>query len=87
MAVWIRVLHQGKGRDINLPKTVAHRSVKGNTLKLMSGRSREITDEEWAFIKAKHADLLPGIEVLSNKPDKHDAPAPAAPSEAPRKSQ
>lgn len=52
------------GRDIDLPESVSHRSVKGNTIILTPGKSRTITDEEWAYIQEHHADLLPNIQEL-----------------------
>jgi hypothetical protein len=64
--VWIRVLPQAIGRPVQLDGGVKHRSVEGDTLLLTPGHSREITDEEWAFVQANHADLLPGIERLND---------------------
>lgn len=63
--VSIRVLPEAAKRDINLPESVEHRSVKGDTLYLVPGMSREVTREEWAFIKTNHADFLPNIQLLS----------------------
>jgi len=65
MLVWIRVLPQATGRSIQLTPEVRHRSVEGDTLDLRPGYSREITDEEWAFVQASAPDLLDGIQVLS----------------------
>lgn len=65
MMVWIRVLPQSPGRSIQLTPDVRHRSVEGDTLDLRPGYSREITDEEWAFVQANASDLLGGILVLS----------------------
>ena len=65
MMVWIRVLPQAAGRSIQLAPEVCHRSVDGDTLDLRPGYSREITDEEWAFVQAIAPDLLDGIQVLS----------------------
>ena len=65
--VWIKLSDTVReGRDINLPDSLAHRSVEGNTLILTPGRSQEVTREEWEHIQSCHADLLPAIEVLSS---------------------
>jgi len=49
-------------RDINLPETVNHRSAGGSVL-LIPGANVEITDQEWAFIRDSHPDVLPHIGI------------------------
>lgn len=72
--VWIN-FYAGQGRQVQLPKELTNRSVVGDTLDLMRGHTREITDEEWAHIQAEHPDLLSGIEVISKTPDPKPEPA------------
>lgn len=64
--VWIKVIETARGRDVDLPETVKHRSIVGGTLILTPGASREVTDEEWEHIKQAHPDLLAGIQVLGD---------------------
>lgn len=52
------------GRDVNLPETLAHRSVEGDTLLLVPGANYELTDEEWAFLEREHKDLLAHFQPL-----------------------
>lgn len=62
---WILLRETAKsGRDVDLPDSVVHRSVRGNTLILVPGHSRTITADEWEHIKSHHSDLLPYIQEL-----------------------
>ncbi len=71
---WIQVKKTAKrGRDINLPESVTHRSVQGDTLILVPGHSYEVTTEEWNLIKTEHKDLLKDITVL-REPEAPEAP-------------
>ena len=52
-------------RDLDMPSTVAHRSVTGDSLFLISGHSYEFTDDEWAWLERDHKALLSSFEVLA----------------------
>jgi hypothetical protein len=56
--------------DIELPAEVKHRS-GGHVILLIPGQSQEITEEEWAFIKANHPDAARQVDEL-NKPASGD---------------
>lgn len=62
--VHIRVLPTAQRRDVNLDETVTHRSTDGDALFLVPGQSKEVTRDEWAFIKQHHGDFRTSIEVL-----------------------
>ncbi len=66
--VWLRVLPEGVGRNVQLTPEVRHRSVDGDTLHLTPGCSREVTEDEWTFIQREHPDLLNSIRRLDNGP-------------------
>lgn len=64
--VWVRMLPTArKGLDVDIPKTLAHRSVHGDTLMFVPGQSHELTEEEWEHIQTAHPELLRSLEVLS----------------------
>ena len=77
--VWIRVFPTGKGRHVQLTPEVRHRSVDGDTLLLIPGMSREITQDEWQFVQSAHPDLLDDIERLDNGPSGSSADNGEAP--------
>lgn len=64
--VWIHVLPETSGRQVQLTPEVRHRSVDGDTLLLTPGTTREVTEDEWTFIQREHQDLLPTIQRLDN---------------------
>lgn len=47
---WMR--YSGEKRDVDLPATVAHRSVEGDTLMLIPGANYELTEEEWKHLES-----------------------------------
>jgi len=64
--VRFRILPRAKGKDIDLPDSISHRTCKSSLL-LIPGQSHTVTDEEWDFIKKNHPDILPGVQVLSGE--------------------
>ena len=63
MAHWMR--YSGPSRDIDLPATVAHRSVEGNTLMLVPGSSYQLTEDEWKHLESAHPGLLEHFKPLT----------------------
>lgn len=62
--ICVRVLPGAKGKDIDLPESVTHRS-GGASVLLIPGQTNELTEQEWEHIERNHPDVLPGIQVLS----------------------
>lgn len=53
--------------DVNLPTSLRHRSVAGDTLFIVPGATYELTPDEWEFIKTKHSQVIPYFQLLGQQ--------------------
>jgi len=76
--VWLKVKGTAQTVDVQLPNTVKHRSVTGDTLIIAPGLSHEVTDEEWDFIKEKCPRVVESL-VFAKPCDSSSISQPAKP--------